>query len=312
MNFIESKAMVNETANKESVRRKWKFTQKDYLGYLFVIPCTIIFIMFTLVPIVLVFVLALTDFNGISFEGIQFKEFNNFKYIFTTGIEFWDGMLNIVIYTFTTVPYTIVMSLVLALIVFKKLPLTKVFRGIFYIPGITSVVASATVWRYLLDGNGIINNFIEFLNGAFGADFSKILLNNSATALWGPILMACWGSLGGNMVLFIAALGNVPESVQEAAKVDGASAWRTFFSITLPCIWPAIFFASTLALIGAPQMFEPILALDANTTTPVYEIYKTAVKGTSVGLGCAQSVLLFIFIMIITFFFQRFNKESYF
>ena len=112
------------------------------------------------------------------------------------------------------------------------------------------------------------------------------------------------------MVLFLAALGNVPENVLDAAKVDGASAFRTFFSIILPCIWPAIYFASTLALIGAPQMFEPILALDANTTTPVYEIYKTAVKGTSVGLGSAQSVLLFGFIMILTFVFQRASKDS--
>ena len=300
--------MTGQTA--VCAKKKNKFTQKDALGYLFVAPCVVIFIMFTFIPVILVFFLSFTDFNGISFADIQFKGFNNFKYIFTTGVEFWVGMKNIAIYTFTTVPFTIAMSLVLALIVFKKLPLTKFFRGVFYIPGITSVMASATVWRYLLDGGGVFNNAIRSLNASLGTNFSLILLNNSSTALWGPVLMACWGSLGGNMVLFLAALGNVPENVLDAAKVDGASAFRTFFSITLPCIWPAIFFASTLALIGAPQMFEPILALDANTTTPVYEIYKTAVKGTSVGLGSAQSVLLFGFIMILTFAFQRASKDS--
>ena len=300
--------MTGQTA--VCAKKKNKFTQKDALGYLFVAPCVVIFIMFTFIPVILVFFLSFTDFNGISFADIQFKGFNNFKYIFTTGVEFWVGMKNIAIYTFTTVPFTIAMSLVLALIVFKKLPLTKFFRGVFYIPGITSVMASATVWRYLLDGGGIFNNLIRSMNKVFGWDLSLILLNNSSTALWGPVLMACWGSLGGNMVLFLAALGNVPENVLDAAKVDGASAFRTFFSITLPCIWPAIYFASTLALIGAPQMFEPILALDANTTTPVYEIYKTAVKGTSVGLGSAQSVLLFGFIMILTFAFQRASKDS--
>ena len=300
--------MTGQTA--VCAKKKNKFTQKDALGYLFVAPCVVIFIIFTFIPVILAFFLAFTDFNGISFADIQFKGFNNFKYIFTTGVEFWVGMKNIAIYTFTTVPFTIAMSLVLALIVFKKLPLTKFFRGVFYIPGITSVMASATVWRYLLDGGGIFNNLIRSMNKAFGWDLSLILLNNSSTALWGPVLMACWGSLGGNMVLFLAALGNVPENVLDAAKVDGASAFRTFFSITLPSIWPAIYFASTLALIGAPQMFEPILALDANTTTPVYEIYKTAVKGTSVGLGSAQSVLLFGFIMILTFVFQRASKDS--
>lgn len=296
--------------NAVCAKKKNKFTQKDALGYLFVAPCVVIFIMFTFIPVILVFFLSFTDFNGISFADIQFKGFKNYKYIFTTGVEFWVGMKNIAIYTFTTVPFTIAMSLVLALIVFKKLPLTKFFRGVFYIPGITSVMASATVWRYLLDGGGVFNNAIRSLNASLGTNFSLILLNNSSTALWGPVLMACWGSLGGNMVLFLAALGDVPEKVLDAAKVDGASAFRTFFSITLPCIWPAIYFASTLALIGAPQMFEPILALDANTTTPVYEIYKTAVKGTSVGLGSAQSVLLFGFIIILTFAFQRANKDS--
>ena len=300
--------MTGQTA--VCAKKKNKFTQKDALGYLFVAPCVVIFIMFTFIPVILVFFLSFTDFNGISFADIQFKGFNNYKYIFTTGVEFWVGMKNIAIYTFTTVPFTIAMSLVLALIVFKKLPLTKFFRGVFYIPGITSVMASATVWRYLLDGGGVFNNAIRSLNASLGTNFSLILLNNSSTALWGPVLMACWGSLGGNMVLFLAALGNVPENVLDAAKVDGASAFRTFFSIILPCIWPAIYFASTLALIGAPQMFEPILALDANTTTPVYEIYKTAVKGTSVGLGSAQSVLLFGFIMILTFVFQRASKDS--
>ena len=222
--------MTGQTA--VCAKKKNKFTQKDALGYLFVAPCVVIFIMFTFIPVILVFFLSFTDFNGISFADIQFKGFNNYKYIFTTGVEFWVGMKNIAIYTFTTVPFTIAMSLVLALIVFKKLPLTKFFRGVFYIPGITSVMASATVWRYLLDGGGIFNNLIRSMNKAFGWDLSLILLNNSSTALWGPVLMACWGSLGGNMVLFLAALGNVPENVLDAAKVDGASAFRTFFSIT--------------------------------------------------------------------------------
>ena len=298
--------------NTAGCRKKFKITRKDILGWVFVSPCTVLFILFTLIPIVFVFVLAFTNFNGISFDSLEFVGVANFKYIFTVGSEFWTGMANVGIYTVVTVPFTIVMSVVLALIVFKPLPMTKLFRGLFYIPGITSVVASAAVWRYLLDGSGVINSLIESINAAFGWNMDKILLNNTGTALWGPILMACWGNLGGNMVLFLAALGNVPESVQEAAKIDGASHLRTFFSITLPCIWPAIFFALTLAMIGAPQMFEPILALDANTTTAVYEIYKTAVKGTSVGLGCAQSLLLFVCIMLYTFVFQRFNKDSYF
>ena len=292
--------------------KRYRFTQKDYLGFAFVAPCVILFVMFTLIPIILVFVLSLTDFNGISFVTTKFIGLKSYVYAFVTAKAFWDGMVNIAIYTFTTVPFTICMSLLLAVVVFKPLPMTKLFRGLFYIPGITSVIASATVWRYLLDGHGVINTFITGINNAFGTNLSLILLSNSSTALWGPILMACWGSLGGNMVLFIAAFANISENVIEAARVDGAGNVRIFFKIKLPLIRPALIFAVTLAMIGAPQMFEPILALDANTTTPVYEIYKNAVKGTGVGLGSAQSVILFAFIMVLTFIMHRFDGDSVF
>ena len=157
------------------------------------------------------------------------------------------------------------------------------------------------VWLYLLNGNGIINNGIRWFNNVFNASMPLILMNDSRSAIWGLILMTLWGGLGGNMVLFLAGM---------TAQIDGANRVQSFFRITLPLLKPSLIFALTLSLIGSPQMFEPILIMDANTTTPVYEIYKNAMQGgLGTGLATAQSIVLFVFIMLITMVMQRVNKE---
>lgn len=286
--------------------------QRNFWGWVFIAPALIAFILFVLVPIVLSFTFSFTNYNGISFENMRFVSFDNYAFIFKSQPRFWQGMLNIVVYTGIVVPVTLSLSMVLALLIKKPIRGTKFFRGLFYLPGITSVVASAAVFSYLLSGSGVINTVIANMNSFLGTSFKPILINSSQTALTGIILMAIWGGLGGNMILFLAGMNGIPESIYEAAEIDGAGKVRIFFQMTLPLMRPALYFALTLALIGAPQVFEPILIMNANTTTPVYEIYRNAVEGTAVGLGTAQAVLMFIAIMIVTFIMQRVSKENYF
>lgn len=286
--------------------------QRNFWGWVFIAPALIAFILFVLVPIILSFTFSFTNYNGISFENMRFVSFDNYAFIFKSQPRFWQGMLNIVVYTGIVVPVTLSLSMVLALLIKKPIRGTKFFRGLFYLPGITSVVASAAVFSYLLSGSGVINTVIANMNSFLGTSFKPILINSSQTALTGIILMAIWGGLGGNMILFLAGMNGIPESIYEAAEIDGAGKVRIFFQMTLPLMRPALYFALTLALIGAPQVFEPILIMNANTTTPVYEIYRNAVEGTAVGLGTAQAVLMFIAIMIVTFIMQRVSKENYF
>src|SRR5690554_4118626 len=251
--------------------------QRNFWGYVFILPALIAFTLFVLLPIVMSVVFSFTNFNGLSFETMRFNGFSNYRFILRSSPAFWDGMKNIGIYVIVVVPVTLSLSMLLAVVIKKDIPGTKFFRGIFYLPGITSVVASAAVWSYLLSGNGVINNFIGEINQIFGTSIRPILLSNSKTAMTGLIMMAIWGGLGGNMILFLASMKGISPSVYEAATIDGAGKTRIFFQITLPLMRPAIYFALTLSLIGAPQMFEPILITNANTTTPVYEIYQNAV-----------------------------------
>ncbi|NLB84517.1 MAG: sugar ABC transporter permease [Acholeplasmataceae bacterium] len=293
---------------------KWLFTtrkgQKNLWGLLFIIPAITIFIIFTVVPIGMSFALSLTNMKGLKLGNLDYVGLKNFRYIFKVDPMFWKAMKNIGLYTVITVPLTLTSSLILAVIIKKQIFGTKFFRGLFYLPGITSGVATAMVWLYLLNGNGIINNGIRWFNKVFNASMPLILMNDSRSAIWGLILMTLWGGLGGNMVLFLAGMNAIPPTLYEAAQIDGANRVQSFFRITLHLLKPSLIFALTLSLIGSPQMFEPILIMDANTTTPVYEIYKNAMHGgLGTGLATAQSIVLFVFIMLITMVMQRVNKE---
>lgn len=306
--------------NKQSIGQrikdwfKWLFTtrrgQKNLWGIIFIIPAMLIFIIFTVVPILMSFGLSLTNMRGLTLTNMKFVGLKNFEFIFKVDPLFWKAMRNIGLYTLITVPLTLTGSLLLALVIKKPILGTKFFRGLFYLPGITSGVATAMVWLYLLNGNGIINNGIRWFNDIFNTNMPLILMNDSRTAIWGLIFMTIWGGLGGNMVLFLAGMNAIPTNIYEAAEIDGANRRQQFFKITMPLLKPSLIFALTLSLIGSPQMFEPILIMDANTTTPVYEIYKNALKGgLGTGLATAQSVILFFFIMIVTLVMQRVNKE---
>lgn len=290
--------------------------QRNFWGYAFITPSMIIFILFTVIPIILGISLSVTnakyfDLNRVSWVGLK-----NFRFMFQADQQYWDGMRNIMIFAVITVPLTLTFSMILALIVKKPIFGTKFFRGLFYLPGITSGVAIAMVWAYMFDGQaGILNNMIESFNRIFSTSIPKVLVSDRRTALSVIIFMTLWGNLGGNMVLFLAGMNAIPTHLYEAADIDGASKFRQFFQITLPLMKPSINFALTLSLIGTMQMFEPILIMGANTTTPVYEIYNNATSGfAGLGLGyaSAQAMFLFIIIMVMTFAMQKLNKESYF
>lgn len=301
--------------------KKTLFTRKaqiNFWGYTFITPALIIFIVFTVIPIILGLSLSFTNIGPVYSTKYEFVGLRNFRFIFRTDTAFWDGVKTIVFFALLTVPLTLTGSMLLALIIKKPIFGTKFFRGLFYLPGITSGVATAMVWSGLLNKDGTINALINTVNRIlipiFGSGIPNILLDTpGGHAIWGIIIMTLWGGLGGNMVLFLAGMNAIPDSIYEAAEVDGASRIRRFFSITLPLMKPTIFFALTLSIIGTLQMFEPLILLnvDGKTTTPVHQIYLRQ-RADQMGLATSQALLLFILIMIITLVMQKTNKERFF
>ena len=196
----------------------------------------------------------------------------------------------------------------------SKIRGVKLFRVLFYLPSITSTVAASIVWLWLMNpAYGLLNNILTSI-GLPAATW----LTHSSTALVSVTIITVWQGVGGNMIIFVAALQNVPVQLYEAAKLDGAGPLTIFFRITLPMLAPTMYFILTMTLIGAFQLYDQVYVLTeggpANSTlTPVYLIWQNSFgnnAGAQAGYAAAQSFILFIIIMLVTVIVRRFDRDS--
>ena len=293
-----------------AIEKKPKFTKAardNILGYSFIAPALVFFILFTVVPIVLAIQYSFMEYNGMSIR--YFNDFANYKSLFK-NTEFWESMRNVFNYVVMYVPASIFLSLGLAVLIDKKLKGTKIFRAIYYIPGLTSAIAAALVFKYLFNpAFGLFNTLFN----AVGLPPLK-WLEDPSTAMLCVVIMSLWMGSGGNMIIFFSALKGLSPELTEAARIDGASNMRIFWSIKFPLLRATTFFVLTMSLIGAFQLYDQILILtngNHRTSTPVFQIYNMAFGGRRMGFASAQAVALFVVIMTITFVTQRFVKETY-
>lgn len=293
------------------VTKKLTMQQKlELKGVCFVLPALIFFTTFVLIPVVMAIVLAFTSYDG--FGEIVFNGFSNFKVIFEMDSVFLESFKNVALYVVVAVPLSIVLPLMYALLINSTVPGNKIFRALYYLPGLTSSVAAATVFRLVFNPDiGIVNSFL----GVFGIKGPQ-WLESSNTAMLTIVILTMWQGTGGNMIIYAAALNGISPELYEAGKIDGASNVYMFFKITLPLLRPTTFFIAQMSIIGAFQLYEPILVMtnggpSNSTVTPVYVIYDRAFgTNSNFGYASAQSVLLFIVIAAISMIMQRFSKDS--
>src|SRR5690606_21458236 len=170
-----------------------------------------------------------------------------------------------------------------------------------YLPAVTSVAASALVWKWIMNPQGgLANRFLDSI-GLSGLGW----LTDPSTAMFSLIIIALWGSVGGNMVIFLAGLQGIPSELYEAAQIDGAKAWQTFFYVTVPMLSPVTLFVVVTYTIAIFRSFGLIFMLTQGgpslaTTTMVWEIYQTAFGYLRFGLGAAISVILLLTILLLS------------
>lgn len=279
-------------------------------GYLFILPATLFFTFFTLIPMLSAIYLSFTDYDGIS--RLNFVGFNNYKLLFEKDSLFFPkSFLNVVQYSLMAVPLSIVIPLIYALLINQEKKGMKFFRAIYYIPGLTSAIAAATVFRLVFNPSiGIVNTFLALLRIK-----GPLWLESPDTSMLSIVILVMWMGVGGNMIIFSAALKGLPLELYEAAEIDGAKPVQAFFRITIPLISPTIYFITTMAIIGAFQLYDQVLMLTnggpANSTvTPVFVIYNRAFGlNSNMGYASAQAVVLFVFIATITLLMQRFMRD---
>lgn len=296
------------------VKKKMKMkTRRNLVGYGFVAPALLFFVVFVLLPLALSVYLSLYR-TDIFFFNMEYVGFDNFARVFKDTV-FWKSIGNILLYTVMAVPMNIAFSLLLASLVNTKLMGSKIFRVLYYLPSVTSAVAASTVWLWLMNPSyGLLNEILRM----FGFE-GWTWLSHSQTALFSVTIVTVWQGVGSNMVIFLAALQNMPLQVYEAAKIDGANNATIFFRMTLPLIAPTMYFILTMTLIGAFQLYDQVFVLTAggpanSTLTPVYQIWQNSFgaqnAGPQAGYAAAQSFVLFALIMLVTVGVRRLDRDN--
>ena len=278
--------------------RKIKLRKYNYEGLLYVLPWLIGFLAFQLYPFVMSFVYSLTDLN--LFGDPNFIGLNNFIQMFTTNLDFWQSMKVTFIYAIVAVPAKLGFALIVALIMNQKLRGINFFRTIYYLPSILGgSVALAILWRMLFMKEGVVNHYLSFLGLT-----SQNWLGDPSLALGTIGLLQVW-QFGSSMVLFLAGLKQIPAELYEAGKMDGASRFRMFISITLPQLSPIIFFNLIMQMVNAFQEMTAAFVVTAggpmkSTYLYGYMIWQYGFDYLKMGYASALSWVLFTIIMIFT------------
>ena len=257
------------------------------------------FLIFMLGPMIYSIVISFTDWNAVGTPN--FIGFQNYISLFQDS-DFWTSLFNTVFYMIG-IPIGIVLALLFALALNRKIPGVRAFRTIFYIPCVSSAVAISVLWQWIWNYDyGLVNSTLAFFHIQGPA-----WLTDVSTTKWALIIMMVWSGLGNSIVLFLAGLQSVPKVYYEAAEIDGANAWSRLRHITIPLISPITFYIIVTNLIGGFQLFTQIIIImgaDGGTSycaaTTVMYLYKKAFTDFQMGYACSISWILSIFIFIIT------------
>lgn len=277
----------------------------------FLSPWLIGFVVFTAGPMVWSFALSFTSYNLVS--SPQPTGLDNYRRIFNDP-RAHTALLNTFIYAVMFVPLAIVLSLFLAMLLNRLTMGVGFFRTMYYLPVMTPAVAVAVLFSLLLNGNyGLIDRLLAKV-GISGPQW----LTDSAWIKPSIVVMSLWG-LGGAIVIFLAALKNVPTDLYEAAAIDGASPWRQFRSVTAPMISSVIFFQVVVLTIASLQMFDKVYVLFGNPGSQTYAndaslfyvlyLFQEAFTSLKMGYASALAWILFLIILIITLIQLRLGKR---
>jgi ABC-type sugar transport system permease subunit len=279
------------------------------IGWSFILPNFIGFGVLTLVPIVILFYMAFTNWNV--FGKADFVGLANFTRLIGDG-SFRTSVVNTLYYSVMHIPLTIVVSLGLALLLNNKLRGVAFFRTAAFFPYITSIVAIAVVWNLLFSPQyGPINEFLKFI----GIQHPPGWLTSPEWAMPAVVIVSTWRDMGYYMILFLAGLQTVPRELHEAARMDGANTWQRFTNVTLPSLRPTMFFVTVMLTINSFKIFDLILVMTdggpgQSTLVMSQFIYRKGFEESQFGYASAAAVALFFMCIIVTIIQFLWNKRG--
>lgn len=284
---------------REFVRRGWR---RNWAGWMFISPLVVGIAVFTLYPMIQSLIYSFYNYDG--GRVFEFSGLANFKYMFGLDLEEVGKVFaNTFLYAAISVPLNLCLSYLLAVLVNQKIKGVTAYRVLYYLPVVIPGVVSGVIWSQIMDpsSQGVFNLMLSKLGLPTSGFFAT-----ASTAMMSAIIMNMWG-LGGGMVLWLAALKNIPNGLYEAAKIDGASVFRRFFNITIPLSTPMIFYNLVTGIIGAMQTNHTMVFASDGGRGPKDSLYFIAVKiyreafvGKDFGYASALAWLLFLIIAVLT------------
>ncbi len=293
---MKSKRSLNRYLNQESTA-----------GVVFCLPFIIGFLMFLIIPMGISFYYSLCDYDILSppkFVGIK-----NYIEMFTNDAVFWKSVKATLYFALVSVPLRLIFALLVAMILVRQTRATGFYRAAYYLPSIIGgSVAVAILWRRMFAPDGVINSLL----GLIGIETTFAWLSDTRTAIWTLILLALW-QFGSSMLIFLAALKQIPESLYEAAEVDGANHLVRFFRITLPLLTPTIFFNLVMQMINGFLAFTQSLIITQGKpmdTTLFYAVYmyQQSFSFSKAGYAAAMAWVMLALIGAITWLLFKTRK----
>ena len=259
-----------------------------------ILPGLLIFTVFTVYPIIRLFWMSLCDMQFSSMLQQPFAGLKNYREVFSDSV-FWTVFTNSIVYTLVTVPGQMIIGLLVALLLNGIKRFSVAFRVVNYLPVVTSWVIASLVFRYIFNTEGMLNYFLWKIAGVTTSNVRW--LDTRWGGLTVAMLLGIWKGIGWNMVIFLAALQQVPQDLYEAAEIDGCGSWKKFISVTLPCIRGTILFALIELTIGGFNVYTSIKMITGGkpahqTDTLLTWMYYKAFSTGNFGYASALSFVM--------------------
>jgi len=285
--------MKNKIKNKMSAM----FQKESFWAWVFVLPAFLGTLIFIIVPIFASFGLSFVDWNLISKPKIVGLE--NYTGLFNDPV-FYQVLWNTLYYALITAIFSIILPLILAVALNGKIKGSGFFKTAYFIPFVTPMIVIGIVWTWIFDPN------YGILNWVLGVGDNIKWLYDKNYAMPALIIVSVWKNIGYNMVIFLAGLQAIPESINEASEIDGATGIKRLFLVTLPLLSPTVFFVSIMTTISSFHVFDLIYLMteggpENSTSVMVYWIYKQAFEFFNIGKASAIAYVLFVIILSLTY-----------
>ncbi len=287
---------------------RFKLNRYSVAGFGFVLPAIVLFTAFIFLPMIYAFWISLQKWDIL--RPPTFVGLDNYESLMVDPV-FRASIINTLYYTIGTVPIGIVLSLTLAIFLNRQIRFRYIFRSALFLPVVTSMVAVGLLWRYMFAGEYGVVNYVLTLLGFPPQNW----LVDPMLAMPAVIIASIWRHVGYNMVIFLAGLQGIPEHLYEAAAIDGANRWSSFWRITLPLLRPTTLFVVVMSIINSFRSFELIYVMTGggpgyDTQVLVLYLYSEAFQLKHMGIASAAAYILFIILMVLTILQMKFFSRE--